>query len=1113
MNTITKRKSGFLFAFIAVAALLAAVAILGFGGSGTEAHAETYGSEGDYTFTLVIDAEGNSSYKAAIKTTLRNTATVAIVPDTYNGLPVTELANNAFMSCKNLTKVVLPKSVTKIGTNAFINCSQLNAVHMPGVEEIGATAFSMCSALDRLYIPKTVKKVGANILRNNANTVLVQSAAEDLGDGWSSTWNNYHTGDVVYSATPEDSIAYREIYNEAGTEVIGYEVCEGQTISTADEDVVIYNAYRPDESSEYLPVYNICQDAFFAVTLKSLTIKDRPEDDEDFPVFDHKINIRSNAFVMACIDDIIIEADVTFDHPADLQVGPAQNSLGYDVVGDADGHSVGVFEEALMYSVTLPSTLDAVYDRMFYDCTSLMSIKIAGQEYDGINKLPDVTTIGDGAFSSCGCLQNLEIPSTVTNMGSQVFYDWGTSVDPQTHQKITQYINIQLFEKKLPAGWSEKWADGIYSDNVVITYKEIIVTIDLADGKGGFITVSVVPDELMPDIDIPVYYGYLFMGAFTEYDGKGLQYYNERGEGVRVWCEGDPTLLRAHKHEKSYDVILEREGTETYYVHPQFKHTMPAASMPTKRGYAFGGYYYLESDGTKTFYYNADMSSARDWDRDENCTLLPEWILIEYTITYHNLKGGQNPAENPTKYTVESDTIVFADPYGRLGYNGKWLPDSIPHGSIGDKDIYAEWSAIEYDIEFIDKKNGKNPNPTKYTIESPTIIFAKPYGVDGYDGKWIPASIPSGSTGKVTVTADWTPLDYYIKYDNLLDGVNPTSNPTKYTIEDLTIVFEKPFGRVGYTGDWDITRIPHGSTNDVTVTAVWTPIKYNIWYENMNGAYNRNPSKITIEDEIELRYVTRTGYSLLGWKLKGKYVAGLSGIHEDITLTAVWSDGKTANLTADMVNVFIHVDGSTVVLPSTNFTSAYGCTINIVSYMRNVTITSNTNIMYRMNIAISETCGIDLSLYLNRVSMQSAKPSTPAISMHGFVLYLHTTGTCVIYGHDGQRRYSPDDEYDGSCAIDCSKLAIAKADDLTIRGGNGSSAAASGLYGGAGFKAVSASAWITVSTPNVKLIGGNGGNGKAGHGSQGYGAEATDVKPTGSYAPTMTKGSNGIGAY
>lgn len=1111
MKTISKRKSGFLLALIAVAALLVAVAILGFGGSGTTARAETYGSEGDYTFTLVTDGEGNSSYKVAIKTTLRNTVTVAIVPDAYNGLPVTELANNAFMSCKNLTKVVLPKSVTKIGTNAFINCSQLKAVHMPSVEEIGATAFSMCSSLDRLYIPKTVKKVGANILRNNAKTVFVQSAAADLGDGWSSTWNNYHTGEVVYSATAADSIGYRPIYNNDNTAVIGYEVSEGQTISTADEDVVIYNAYRPDESSEYLPVYNICQDAFFGVTLKSLTIKDRPEDDEDFPVFNHKINVRSNAFLMACIDEIIIESDVTFNHPADLQVGPEQNSLGCDVVGDADGHSVGVFEEALMSSVTLPSTLTAVYDRMFYNCTSLTTIKIAGQEYDGTNRLPNVTKIGDGAFSSCGCLENLEIPSTVTSVGSQVFYEWGTCVDPQTHQKITQYINVQFFRTKLPTGWSEKWADGIYSDYVVITYKEIIVTIDLVDGKDGFITVSVVPDELMPDIDIPECTGHLFMGVFTEYDGRGLQFNNDRGEGVRVWREGDPTVLYAHWDEIVYQVQLEREDEEQpYYVYVRYEDQMPAASMPTKRGYTFGGYYCLESDDTKTFYYNADMSSARDWLRDEmDCVLHPVWILIEYNITYHNLNGGQNPAENPAKYTVESPTIEFAEPYGRLGYEGAWLPASIPHDSVGDKDIYAMWTPINYVIEYKDDKNGVNPNPTSYTIESPTIILADPYGVPGYAGTWNIKVIPHGSTGKVTVTAVWTELEYDIRYENVLAGENPSANPERYNIEDSTIVFEKPYGRPGYTGDWDIKTIPQGSTGDKVITAVWTPIQYTITYKGVDGFINPNPSTITCEDVVELQRATRTGYMLLGWKRGDNFVTTLSNVRENITLTAVWSNGKTANLEASMTKLVVSVDGMTLVLPSTDFTSAYGCTVEVLSGVSSLTITSNTNVVYKMNIAIASG-GLDVSLYLNKVSMKSAKPSTPAISFYGFTLNLYATGTCAIYGYDGQPRNSSSGVNDGSCAIDCYKLVIAQADNLTVRGGNGSSASVYGVSGANGFYAVKASGSIAVTTKNVKLIGGNGGNGKAGSQSYGYGSEATNVKPTGT-TPTTTKGSNGYG--
>lgn len=53
-------------------------------------------NESKYTFTEVIDEEGNSSYKIAIRSALRTSLKVAIIPETYNNAPVTEIANNGF---------------------------------------------------------------------------------------------------------------------------------------------------------------------------------------------------------------------------------------------------------------------------------------------------------------------------------------------------------------------------------------------------------------------------------------------------------------------------------------------------------------------------------------------------------------------------------------------------------------------------------------------------------------------------------------------------------------------------------------------------------------------------------------------------------------------------------------------------------------------------------------------------------------------------------------------------------------------------------------------------------------------------------------------------------
>ena len=888
METIGKRRSIVCLAAIAVAVLLAMAVAICIGSGARTTIAETYDSADNYNFTLITDDDGNSSYKVAIKPTLRSSVTVAIIPSVHNGISVTEIANNAFMSCGKLKKVVMPSSITAIGNSAFINCAQLELVHMPNVESIGNTAFSMCKSLDRLYIPKSVKTVGANILKNNAKTVYVQSAANSLGSGWSSQWNDYHTGEVVYSASPEDSIAYREIYDETNSKVVGYEVCENQTISADGEDIVIYNSYRLDENSEYLPVLNICQEAFTGVTLNSLTIKARTCDVEGVPVFDHKINIRSNAFFFSFIDTINIETEVTFDHPEDLQVGNTESMLGEPIVGDADGHSVSVFEESFVKSVTLPSTVQFICNRIFYNCVYLTEIKIAGQAYDGTNILPQITKIGDNAFSACGVLKDIHIPSTVTEMGKAVFFDWGTSVDPETGEKIKQEISIEFYERGLPSGWASEWNNGINKANVKLNFKQLFINIELYDDI--ILPVSITPDVQVPDIEMPVRVGYIFKGVYSERNGEGIQYYTSNGAGVRSWKEGDPTTLYANWEKREYNVALENGDGSYSYVKARYEEPMRAASMPSKIGYTFGGYYYPETDGTKTFYYDANMNSVRKWNRGDGIILKAKWDIIEYNITYIELNGGVNPSDNPASYTIESEDIVFANPYGRNGFNGSWVPSGIPKGSYGDKVIEADWQPIVYSITYTNLRGGINPQSDKdsYTVITPTIILENPYGRDGYAGSWDIDRIEYGSYGNKVIEAVWTPINYNIHYENLCGGNNPPSNPESYNIESDVISFEAPYGRVGYIGSWDTAMIPKGSIGDRTVRAIWTPIVYNITYENLQGGINHssNPIQYTIESA----YITFVDpYGREGYEGSWAPSSIPNGSYGDKTIKAVWT--------------------------------------------------------------------------------------------------------------------------------------------------------------------------------------------------------------------------------
>lgn len=88
------------------------------------------------------------------------TDTDVIIPDSYNGLPVTEIATAAFKNCSSLTRVTIPVGVTSIGEEAFAYCSALVTVTLPdSVTSIGGSAFYDCSSLKSIMIPNGVKNI------------------------------------------------------------------------------------------------------------------------------------------------------------------------------------------------------------------------------------------------------------------------------------------------------------------------------------------------------------------------------------------------------------------------------------------------------------------------------------------------------------------------------------------------------------------------------------------------------------------------------------------------------------------------------------------------------------------------------------------------------------------------------------------------------------------------------------------------------------------------------------------------------------------------------------------------------------------------------------------
>lgn len=80
------------------------------------------------------------------------TDTVIVIPAEYNGLPVTEIRNNAFSYDETITSVVIPEGVSTIGSGAFRGCSALESIVIAkSVTSIGSSAFRDCTSLTTVY--------------------------------------------------------------------------------------------------------------------------------------------------------------------------------------------------------------------------------------------------------------------------------------------------------------------------------------------------------------------------------------------------------------------------------------------------------------------------------------------------------------------------------------------------------------------------------------------------------------------------------------------------------------------------------------------------------------------------------------------------------------------------------------------------------------------------------------------------------------------------------------------------------------------------------------------------------------------------------------------------
>ncbi len=390
--------------------------------------------------------------------------------------------------------------------------------------------------------------------------------------------------------------------------------------------------------------------------------------------------------------------------------------------------------------------------------------------------------------------------------------------------------------------------------------------------------------------------GYTFLGWF---DGETRVTELESGS----W--GNLTLT-ARWEAIVYDITYHLNGGENAPANPATYTVEDAVTFAaaTRRGYTFMGWYTDEACTTPA----TDIAVGTIGEVE----LWAKFDIVAYDITYTydaSKVEGTNP--NPATYTVESGVSVLLPltPIAHYQFDG-WFTDSsyttpittIATGSIGAQQLYAKITPVVYTITYEGTKGVNNPNPVTYTIESDTITFA-PISATGYTFEgWSVASIPAGSHGNITVTANWALIQYTIsyRYDDTIGYIEEGATlKTTYTIEDEFLFLSPVCYTNGYTftgwytekNNGEGTRvlgIAAGSTGDIVVYAQWDIHNFEIRYENISGVTHTNPESYTIEtDTFTVADITKLGYRFDGW-----FVDAACEIAADTTI----EKGSTGNL-------------------------------------------------------------------------------------------------------------------------------------------------------------------------------------------------------------------------
>ena len=338
-----------------------------------------------------------------------------------------------------------------------------------------------------------------------------------------------------------------------------------------------------------------------------------------------------------------------------------------------------------------------------------------------------------------------------------------------------------------------------------------------------------------------------------------------------------------------------------YYYQENGVYPAEATSSKNKNGETDTTVEVDETDKTPTRAgYVLDTARNENWSgtvAGDNSLVLKVYFIQKFTVAYKPGTHGTFETQTTSGIDFGATTPEFE---GTLtheeGYDfDGWEP--TPTDKVrANAEYTAKWKEHTYDITYVlDGGTVEAGNPATYKISSETFTLNNPtksgytfkgWSGTGIDGQSTSVTIPQGSTGDKTYTANWEVINYAISY-NLNGGSLGTdettgaeiTNPTSYNAETATFTLHNP-RKTGYVFEgWTGTdleektttvTIEKGSIGDRSYEANWrasTTIPYHVKYyqEKLDGTgydlKEDDPLSGTTGAEVSATIKSYTGFT------------------------------------------------------------------------------------------------------------------------------------------------------------------------------------------------------------------------------------------------------------